>query len=180
MEIGYARVSTTDQSMALQRDALKKAGVKEIFEDVTSGANANRPGLKNLLRHTRSGDTIVVWRLDRLGRSLRHLIELVELLTKRKVGLRSLQENIDTTSAGGKLFLHMFGALAEFERELIRERTVAGLQSARIRGRKGGRPKVMDLGKIQLAKTLHKDKDVPIAEICRILGVSKGTFYRHI
>lgn len=180
MQIGYARVSTPDQSMDLQRDALKAAGIEEIFADVGSGARVARPGLENLLKYARSGDTVVVWRLDRLGRSLRELVGLVADLQARQVGFRSLQENIDTGTASGKLFLHIFAALAEFERELIRERTVAGLRAASERGRKGGRPRLMDETKVQLARALHKEKAIAVGEICRTLGVSKGTLYRNL
>lgn len=180
MQIGYARVSTPEQSMDLQRDALKGAGCREIFEDVGSGARTERPGLENLLKYARPGDTVVVWRLDRLGRSLRHLVELIAQLQAREVGFKSLQENIDTTTASGKLFLHIFAALAEFEREINRDRTLAGLKAAADRGRKGGRPRLMDQNKIQLAKTLHKEKSIPVEEICRTLGVSKGTLYRNL
>lgn len=180
MQVGYARVSTPDQSMDLQRDALRAAGVKEIFEDVGSGGKATRPGLESLLKYVRDGDTVVVWRLDRLGRSLRELVDLVAGLEARGVGLRSLQENIDTGTASGKLFLHIFAALAEFERELIRERTVAGLKAAADRGRKGGRPRLMDEMKVQLARTLHKEKAIAVGEICQTLGVSKGTLYRNL
>lgn len=125
-------------------------------------------------------DTIVVWRLDRLGRSLHHLVDVVADLQARGVGLRSLQENIDTQTASGKLFLHVFGALAEFERELARERTIAGLRAAADRGRKGGRPRLMDDTKVQLAQAMHKDKGIAVSEICRTLGVSKGTLYRNL
>ena len=180
MNIGYARVSTPDQSMNLQRDALRKAGCGDVYEDVGSGAKASREGLEALLKYARSGDTLVVWRLDRLGRSLRNLVELIAQLQARGVGFKSLQENIDTTTASGKLFLHIFGALAEFERELIRERTMAGLKAARDRGRKGGRPRLMDETKIQLAKALHSEKSIPVVEICRTLGISKGTLYRSL
>lgn len=179
MQIGYTRVSTPDQSMNLQRDALKSAGCSEIFEDVGSGAKASRDGLEKLLKYVRTGDTLVVWRLDRLGRSLRNLVELVAQLQIREVGFKSLQENIDTTTASGKLFLHIFGALAEFERELIKERTLAGLKAAAARGRKGGRPRLMDDSKILQARALHHS-EIPIAEICKTLGVSKGTLYRNI
>lgn len=180
MDIGYARVSTSDQSMNLQKDALKASGVKEIFEDIGSGARSSREGLDQLLKYVRPGDTVVVWRLDRLGRSLRHLVELVANLQARSIGFKSLQENINTETASGKLFLHIFGSLAEFERELIRERTLAGLASARERGRKGGRPRLMDDRQVQLARTLHKEKAIAIGEICRTLGVSKGTLYRNL
>ena len=142
--LGYARISTQDQSLDLQTDALKKAGCTEFFEDVISGSKSKRDGLDHLLKYVRSGDTVIVWKLDRLGRSLRHLIELIYFFNEKNIGFRSLQENIDTLTASGKLFLHIFGALAEFERELIRERTIAGLQAASLRGRKGGRPRLMD------------------------------------
>ncbi|MGS0743539.1 recombinase family protein [Glaciimonas sp. GG7] len=141
MLIGYARVSTDDQNLDLQRDALQAAGCERVFEDMASGARADRTGLVTLMSMPRAGDTVVIWRLDRLGRSLKNLIELVERLEAAKVGLCSMQENIDTTSSGGKLVFHLFGALAEFERNLIRERTQAGLVAACARGRMGGRPK---------------------------------------
>jgi DNA invertase Pin-like site-specific DNA recombinase len=180
MLIGYARISTADQSLDLQKDALAKAGCQEVFTDVASGAKSSRDGLAQALKYLRHGDTIVVWRLDRLGRSLRHLVELVADLQTRGIGFRSLQENIDTTTASGKLFLHIFGALAEFERELIKERTLAGLRAAADRGRKGGRPRLMDETKVQLARTLHKEKGIAVGEICRALGISKGTLYRNL
>jgi DNA invertase Pin-like site-specific DNA recombinase len=181
MQLGYARVSTPDQSMDLQKkDALEAAGVKEIFEDVGSGVRAKRTGLERLLVYARPGDTVVVWRLDRLGRSLRDLVGLISDLQARGVAFRSLQENIDTTTASGKLFLHVFAALAEFERELVRERTIAGLKAAADRGRKGGRPRLMDETKIQFARALHKEKAIAVKEICRMLGISKGTLYRSL
>src|SRR5947209_5751862 len=139
MLIGYARVSTTDQTLDLQRDALENIGCSKIFTDTISGAKAERPGLTDALAYVRAGDTLVVWRLDRLGRSLKHLIDTITDLNNRKIGFKSIQENIDTSTSGGKLIFHMFGALAEFERDIIRERTNAGLQAARTRGRKGGR-----------------------------------------
>ncbi len=179
MLIGYARVSTQDQSMDLQKDALLKAGCKEVFEDIISGSKSDREGLDKLLKYVRPGDTVVVWKLDRLGRSLKHLIEIVQMFNERGIGFRSLQENIDTTTASGKLFLHIFGALAEFERELIKERTLAGLKAAAERGRKGGRPRVMDEKKVEQARALHRSK-IPIAEICETLDISKGTLYRNL
>jgi DNA invertase Pin-like site-specific DNA recombinase len=179
MLIGYARVSTVDQNLDLQKDALIKAGCKEVFEDVISGSKSERQGLEKLLKYVRPGDTVVVWKLDRLGRSLKHLIELVQMFNDRGIGFKSLQENIDTTTASGKLFLHIFGALAEFERELIRERTLAGLKSAAERGRKGGRPKAMDDKKIEQARALYRSQ-IPISEICQTLGISKGTLYRNL
>jgi DNA invertase Pin-like site-specific DNA recombinase len=179
MLIGYARVSTQDQSMNLQKDALTKAGCKEVFEDIISGSKSEREGLDKLLKYVRPGDTVVVWKLDRLGRSLKHLIELVQMFNERGIGFKSLQENIDTTTASGKLFLHIFGALAEFERELIKERTLAGLKAAAERGRKGGRPRVMDEKKIEQARALHRSQ-IPASEICKTLGISKGTLYRNL
>jgi DNA invertase Pin-like site-specific DNA recombinase len=177
--IGYARISTLDQSLNLQTDALKKAGCTEIFEDVISGSKSKREGLDHLLKYVRSGDTVVVWKLDRLGRSLRHLMDLIHFFNEKNIAFKSLQESIDTSTSSGKLFLHIFGALAEFERELIRERTIAGLRAASLRGRKGGRPRLMDDNKIQQAKALHQSQ-IPIMEICRTLGVSKGTLYRSL
>lgn len=176
--IGYARVSTAEQDLALQVDALETAGCRRVFRDVASGALDRRPELDHALDHLRCGDTLVVWRLDRLGRSLRHLIETVGALAERGVGFKSLTEHLDTTSPGGKLVFHVFAALAEFERELIRERTMAGLEAARARGRKGGRPPAMTAEKIALARQLYDAKTHTIAEITRVLGVSRGTLYR--
>jgi DNA invertase Pin-like site-specific DNA recombinase len=156
MLIGYARVSTQDQTLDLQTDALTKAGCEKIFQDTTSGAKSERPGLQEAIDHLRAGDTLVVWRLDRLGRTLKHLIATVTDLSDKGIGFKSLQENMDTTTSGGKLIFHIFGALAEFEREVIRERTNAGLQAARARGRLGGRPKLqtLDPKKVALARKL--------------------------
>jgi DNA invertase Pin-like site-specific DNA recombinase len=145
MLIGYARVSTQDQTLDLQTDALAQAGCDKLFTDTTSGAKSERPGLQDAMDHLRAGDTLVVWRLDRLGRTLKHLIATITDLSDKSVGFRSLQENMDTTTSGGKLIFHIFGALAEFEWEVIRERTNAGLQAARARGRLGGRPKLQTL-----------------------------------
>ena len=181
MLIGYARVSTQDQRLDLQKDALKKAGCKKVFMDVAGGgAKTERPGLQAALEFAREGDTLVVWKLDRLGRSLRHLIESVTELKERNVGFRSLQESIDTTTSGGKLFFHIFGSLAEFERDLVRERTHAGLAAARARGRKGGRPRVLDEKKAALARTLFKDPANSPAVIAETLGVSRSTLYRYV
>src|SRR5438270_4309429 len=141
MLIGYARVSTSEQTLNLQKDALEKIGCSKIFTDTISGATTERHGLDAGISYVREGDTLVVWRLDRLGRSLKHLIETITTLNNRKIGFKSIQENIDTTTSGGKLIFHMFGALAEFERDIIRERTKVGLAAARARGRVGGRPK---------------------------------------
>lgn len=180
MLVGYARVSTLDQNLDLQIDALNDAGCQKIFRDSESGAKADRMGLEQSLGFVREGDTLVVWKLDRLGRSLKHLIEIVAKLQNMHVGLRSLQENIDTTTSGGKLIFHVFGALAEFERELIRERTMAGLQAARARGRRGGRPRVMDEKKISMAKLLHADKTQSIQTICEALKIAPATLYRYL
>jgi DNA invertase Pin-like site-specific DNA recombinase len=155
MLIGYARVSTEDQTLNLQRDALQKAGCEHIFTDHISGTKATRPGLTDALSHLRTDDTLIVWRLDRLGRSLRHLIDTVTDLQERDIGFKSLTENIDTTTSGGKLIFHIFGALAEFERDIIRERTQAGLTAARARGRTGGRPKALSKGKAEMARQLY-------------------------
>ncbi len=180
MLIGYARVSTQDQNLDLQLDALDRAGAEKVFTDTASGAKASRPGLDEALSHLRSGDTLVVWKLDRLGRSLRHLIDTIQALSNRGIGFKSLQESIDTTTSGGKLVFHVFGALAEFERDLIRERTNAGLASARARGRKGGRPKSLSNKQEQQAKVLIKDPSVSIGEICKTLRISRSTLYRYV
>src|SRR5919108_3568212 len=180
MLIGYARVSTDDQNLDLQRDALVRAGCEKIYTDQQSGASTDRLGLTGVLEMARSGDTLVVWRLDRLGRSLKHLIHLVEKLEHQGIGLRSLQENIDTTTNGGRLVFHLFGALAEFERNLIRERTQAGLSAARARGRQGGRPKLLDPKKRELALRLYQERQHSIVEICQIMGISKSTLYNYL
>src|SRR6266511_708459 len=183
MLIGYARVSTIEQTLDLQQDALRQAGCEQVFTDHISGAKSDRPGLTQALEFGRSGDILVVWKLDRLGRSLKQLIEIVTELQKRNVGFRSLTENIDTTSSGGKLIFHIFGSLAEFERDLIRERTQAGLDAARARGRTGGRPKVAALNdprKVAMAQALYSDKTNSIADICRTLRISRSTLYRYI
>jgi len=178
MFIGYQRVSTADQSVESQSLCLTQAGCERIFTDYASGAKADRPGLTEALAFARPGDCLVVWRLDRLGRSLRNLIDVVADLDARGVGLRSLQENIDTTTSGGKLVFHVFGAIAEFERSLIIEQTQAGLRAARARGRSGGRRALLTGKKLELAKQLRTDRNMPVAEACRILGCSKATFYR--
>ncbi|MEE4279148.1 MAG: recombinase family protein [Halieaceae bacterium] len=180
MLIGYTRVSTEDQSLALQRDALRGAGCEEIFADRASGTKADRPGLKRALERLRAGDTLIVWRLDRLGRSLKDLIVRAEELRERGVGLRSLQESIDTSSSGGELIFHMFGALAQFERALIRERTQAGLQAARARGRKGGRRKALDVKQRVHAVELYRARRHTVKEICDLVGVSRQTLYAYV
>jgi len=184
MLIGYARVSTAEQTLDLQQDALTQAGCGRIFTDTASGSRADRAGLEEALSFLRDGeDTLMVWRLDRLGRSLRHLIDTVAVLQGRGIGFRSLQEQIDTTTSGGKLVFHVFGALAEFERDLIRERTQAGLLAARARGRRGGHPRTAALDspkKVQIAQALYDDRSNTIADVCRTLGVSRATLYRYV
>lgn len=180
MLVGYARVSTQDQNLDLQRDALSGAGCEKVFEDVASGAKAARTGLEEALVYMREGDTFVVWKLDRLGRSLKQLIEVINQLHERKIGFKSIQESIDTTTPGGKLIFHVFGALAEFEREVIRERTFAGLHAARARGRLGGRPKLMNDKKIGMVEALMEDPNHSIQDICAMVGVSRATLYRHL
>jgi DNA invertase Pin-like site-specific DNA recombinase len=181
MEIGYARVSTGEQTLDLQLDALTKAGCDKVYTETASGAKAERQVLEEVLGYLRPGDTLVVWRLDRLGRSLRHLIEVVAQLAERGIGFKSLTEQIDTTTPGGKLIFHVFGALAEFERDLIRERTHAGLAAARARGRLGGRPrKLADAKQLELARALYQDGQMDIATICQTLGISRATLYRYL
>jgi len=180
MLIGYARVSTDDQMLDLQRDALQAAGCERIYEDKAGGAKADRPGLKEALNQLRHGDTLVVWRLDRLGRSLKDLIQRAEALHEQGVGLRSLQENIDTDSASGQLIFHIFGALAQFERTLIRERTQAGLTAARARGRKGGRRKLLDVQQRAHAVELYKAHKHTAKEVCTLMGISRATLYSYI
>ena len=180
MKVGYARVSTHDQNLSLQLDALGRAGCQKIYQDQMSSMKADRPGLQEALSYLRSGDTLVVWRLDRLGRSLKHLIEMVNLLEEQGIGFQSLQESIDTTTSGGRLVFHIFGALAEFERNLIQERTQAGLQAARARGRKGGRPRSLDETKTALLYHLYDAKRHSIQEMCDILRISKSTLYSYL
>lgn len=179
--IGYARVSTTEQNLDLQVDALNAAGCKKVYKDMMSGAKADRPGLEDALDYLREGDTLVVWRLDRLGRSLQHLIETVNKLESRNIGFKSLTEQIDTTTPSGKLIFHIFGALAEFERNLIRERTTAGLKAAKARGRLGGRPRAVnkiDPKTLALAKQLYEANQTPNEQLWSMLKVSEATFYR--
>jgi len=180
MRIGYARVSTQDQHLRAQTDALKKAGCEKIYTDQLSGASRERPGLTQALEILRQGDILMVWKLDRLGRSLPHLVELVNELKEKGVGFRSLQENLDTTSGTGKLVFHLFASLAEFERDLIRERTLAGLAAARARGRKGGRPRVLEANQVALARAMYQDKRNSVKDICATLQVGKTTLYRYL
>jgi DNA invertase Pin-like site-specific DNA recombinase len=180
--IGYARVSTTEQHLHLQQDALHGAGCLKIFADTISGAKSERKGLSEALEYIRAGDTLVVWRLDRLGRSLKDLIERITDLHSRNIGFKSLTENIDTTTSGGKLIFHIFGALAEFERDIIKERTNAGLTAARARGRQGGRPRssLSDDRKLQMAKQMFENKRLPVRDICKALGIPRSTFYKYV
>jgi DNA invertase Pin-like site-specific DNA recombinase len=178
MKVGYARISTESQNLDLQKDALAKQGCEKIFVDVASGANDSREGLKEALEFVRPGDTLTVWRLDRLGRSLQHLIETVNSLGQRGVGFSSVQENLDTSSSSGRLLFHLIAALAQFERDLIKDRTFAGLKAARERGRIGGRPQKLNQGDIDLLKRLVADKSVPISDVCRRFEISKTTLYR--
>src|SRR5437868_10492177 len=183
MQLGYARVSTGEQTLDLQLDALKGAGCERHCTDTASGATAERPGLRKALEQLRAGDTLVVWRLDRLGRSLRHLIDRLLDLDQRGIGFKSLTESIDTTTPGGKLIFHIFGALAEFERDLIRERTNAGLAAARARGRLGGRPPVKAFrnpAALAMAQHLYHDTKTPIDAICKQFGVTRPTLYRYV
>jgi DNA invertase Pin-like site-specific DNA recombinase len=178
MIVGYARVSTSDQHLHLQHDALTKAGCEKIYQDQLSGASTERPGWNQARAALREGDTLVVWRLDRLGRSLKHLIDTIAELNNAGVAFKSVTENLDTGSTGGRLIFHIFGALAEFERELIRERTHAGLTAARARGRKGGRPPALDAKAIASAQQLLRDPNQSVTEVARLLGVARSTLYR--
>ena len=177
--IGYARISTAEQSLAPQIDALEAAGCREIFEDCVSGAKTDRPGLNQALNHLRSGDTLIVWKLDRLRRSMSHLIDTVRDLDQRGIGFRSLTEGIDTTTSGGTLVFHLFGALAQFERDLIRERTRAGLNAAAARGRKGGRKAVVTAEKLARAKMLI-EKGLTVREAATRVKVGKTALYEAI
>ncbi|MDD2876450.1 MAG: recombinase family protein [Acidiphilium sp.] len=178
--IGYARVSTDDQHLDLQRDALTQAGCGVIYEEAASGKNAARPELEQCRKALRAGDTLVVWRLDRLGRSLPDLVQIVADLERQAVGFESLTEKIETDSAAGKLVFHVFAALAEFERGLIRERTQAGLASARARGRVGGRKPKLDDQQVREIKALLRDPDIQVADVARRYGVSRTTLYKHV
>ncbi len=180
MKIGYARVSTLEQNTDMQKKALKKAGCEKVLVDKISGTVAKRPGLEKAKELLRKGDTLVVWRLDRLGRSLRDLIEWVRYLDEKGVGLKSLHESINTNTPTGKLTFHLFSALAEFERNLICERTQAGLSAARARGRRGGRRKALDTEKRGVAVKLYEEKKMTVCQICEMMGISKPTLYSYI
>ena len=178
--VGYARVSTRDQSPALQLDALRQAGCERVFMEKASGAQRDRPELKAALDYLRAGDTLVVWKLDRLARSVRQLVETAEDLAKREIGLRVLTQAIDTTSPGGRLVFHVFAAVAEFERELTLERTHAGLAQAKALGRRGGRKPAMGPAEIKRAKAMLADPTIAVEEVAAQLGVQPSTLYRHI
>jgi len=182
--IGYARVSTNEQELDLQLDALKQYGCEEkyIFTDKISGAKSSRPGFDKCLDTLKSNDVLVVWRLDRLGRSMVHLVNTIESLLEREIGFKSLQDGaIDTTTASGELMFNIFSSLAQFERRLIQERTNAGLTAARARGRLGGRPKKSTYDpKVKMAKKMHQNNDMAIKDICGSLGISRATFYRYV
>jgi DNA invertase Pin-like site-specific DNA recombinase len=180
MNIGYARVSTHNQNLDLQLDELKKAGCEKVYQEQVSGMKEKREELTKLKEQLRAGDIVVVWKLDRLGRSLKDLVQTVKDFEDMGVGLKSLTESIDTTSNTGKLIFHIFASLAEFERELIRERTFAGLSSARARGRIGGRPKKITPEKIIQMKAMHKDTKIEISEMCKTFGIARNTLYKYL
>ena len=180
MKVGYIRTSKTDQNPELQRRDLLAAGCEKVFEEQISSRKADRPQLRAALEYVREGDALVVWKLDRFGRSLKELIELVDGLRERGVEFVSLRESIDTTTSGGKLVFHVFGAVAEFERDLILERTMAGLEAAKARGRHGGRPRALDDGKAKLARRLKEEGEHSVEEICSRLGVGRSTLYRYL
>lgn len=183
MKIGYARVSTKEQELELQLDALKNAGCEKIYQEKITGTKKERPELQKMLEQLRYDDVIFIWKLDRLGRSLKDLVSLVNEIEEKGAGLKSLNDHIDTTTSHGKLIFHMFAALAEFERDIICERTNAGLKAARARGRKGGRPKGLSK-KAQhtaiIAASLYKKRELTIKEICEQLSISKMTFYNYL
>jgi DNA invertase Pin-like site-specific DNA recombinase len=180
MKIGYARVSTREQNLDMQVIALEAAGCEKIYEEKVSGVKVERPILNNLINQLRPNDVLVIWKLDRLGRSLKNLIELVQQLLERNVGLCSLNDPIDTTNPQGRLIFNIFASLAEFERDVIRERTQAGLSAARARGRLGGRPKGLTKASACAAETLYKEKKLSVIEICKKLSISKSTLYKYL
>ena len=180
MLVGYARISTAEQNFELQIDALETAGCEKIFKDTAGGAKKDRKILQEALEYLREGDTLVVWRLDRLGRSLKQLIELMNEFQERVICFKSLVESIDTTTPMGKFFFHITGAFAELERNLIRERTNAGLKAARARGRKGGRPRAISPKTFDMALQLYNEKKTPVGEICEEFGIVRRTFYRYL
>lgn len=179
MKFGYARVSSLEQNLNLQMDALVHAGCEEVISDEISGSTVERPGLNKLLDKLRKGDELIVWRLDRLGRTLKHLIELINNFNQKGIIFRSLTENIETSTNNGRLIFNIFASLAEFERNLIRERTLAGLNAARARGRKGGR-KPKDSSKVEAAKQLYRKRELTVDQICKAIGISRGTLYKYL
>jgi DNA invertase Pin-like site-specific DNA recombinase len=178
--LGYARVSTADQTADSQVDELRAAGAERVFIDKASGKLDGRPQLHEVLDRLLQGDTLMVWRLDRLGRSLRHLIDTVNDLADRRVGFRSLTESIDTTTPAGRLVFHLFASLAEFEASLVRERTMSGLAAARARGRNGGRPRSLTPDKLAVAQQLYDSRTKTIQQIADVVGVGRTTLYRHL
>lgn len=180
MKVDYARFSTADQYLRMQEDALKSAGCEEIYTDIASGAKSQRPGSDKALNYLREGDTLIVWKLDRLGRSIQHLIQNIAALQDKKIYFKCLQETIDTTTSGGKLIFHIFSALAEFERDLIRERTEAGLKAARARGRMGGRPPLLDNRQINRMIEMYNEQKNTVGEICKIYDISRPSFYNYL
>ena len=183
MTIGYARVSTKDQDLSLQIDALEKAGCRKIYREKITGASRDRPELQKMIEHLREEDTVVIWKLDRLGRSLKDLVHLVTEIQSRGAALQSLNDAINTSTPGGKLTFHLFAALAEFERDIIRERTLAGLAAARARGRKGGRKKGLSKKAEHIAvvaEKLYTEETLTTAEICQELDISRSTLYRYL
>ncbi len=181
MLIGYARVSTQDQNLDMQIKALKLAGCEKIYAEKVTGTKAIRPEYDKMKEFARDGhDIIVVYKLDRLGRSLRNLIDEMQLFAKRNLGFKSLQENIDTSTSGGKLFFHIFAAVAEFEKDIIKERTLSGLEAARARGRVGGRPAKLSTSQVQMVRNLYKDKSNQLDDICAMFGISRITLYRTV
>lgn len=180
MKLGYARVSTEDQNLDSQIQILKEAGAVQIYTDIISGSKTERKGLKEMLKFARSGDSIIIYKLDRLGRSLKELLTLVEDFQKKGINLIITSQSIDTSTSSGRLMLQMFGMIAEFERELIRERTMAGLKSARARGKFGGRPKALTSIQIENLKAIYETKKVPIFQICNMFGIKKPTLYRYL
>ena len=183
MKIGYARVSTKDQNLSLQTDAFEKEGCKVIYQEKVSGAKTDRQELRKMIDQLREGDIVIIWKLDRLGRSLRDLINIMTEIQDKKAGLKSLNDSIDTTTPHGKLIFHLFAALAEFEKDIIRERTKAGLEAARARGRRGGRPKGLTKearDKAMIAETLYKQGKMSVSEICKHLGIARSTLYKYL
>ncbi len=180
MNIGYARVSTIDQNLEMQLDALQNAKCEQLFQEKITGTKLDRPALMEALAYARTGDVLVIWKLDRLGRSLKDLLTIVNELEQRKIGLKSLQENIDTTTSTGKLVFHIFAALAEFEKDIIKERTNAGLKAARSRSRLGGRPKLLNEKQINLLRSLYQDQQTPVIEIAKMMNISKKSIYNYL